>query len=444
MNPRGPIGVAAPPVLAGPGVASLVSSADNTGQSLALRVFLVYLFILYARPTDFVLTGLRLPAIFFLLTVVLTLLVGGVQRAIGHRVALCFAGFLFWMVVAIPFSLYRGGSVQVLVNTLYAAAMFVAVGGLSTSIQHLRSILTTLAVSATLFAVFSWASGETVNERLMMEQGTFGNANDIAQILLMGLPFLIFSFLEWKDKPFRRAAVALAVIPVAVALARTGSRAMFVTSGVLFLLLFLRASFPAKVKLLALAVLAVVTLGAFLPDKLKERYVTYEEGSEEVGDAVGSTMNRRQLFKQSLILTGEHPVFGVGPGMFPLATSQEKQEDRPEWSAWRVTHNLYTQVSSECGIPALVFYLLAILAAFRALRSAERLHAGSAHPVSVSIRRAAVAIRMSFVSFCVFGMFLSIAYGYQVFTLAGLAVALERVAARHAQELAAAPLAAPR
>ncbi|MDX2153913.1 MAG: O-antigen ligase family protein [Bryobacteraceae bacterium] len=437
MNARGSSGVIVPP-LAAPPQALPLPSTDNTGQSLALRIFLVYLFILFARPTDFVLTGLRLPAIFFLLTIVLTLLVGGVQRAINHRVALFFGAFLFWMTIAVPTSVYRGGSVATLINTLYAAAIFVAVGGLATSIRHLRSILITLGFCTVFFAVFTALTGETINERLMGEQGTFSNANDLAQLLLMGLPFLVFVFFEWKDKPFARFLVALSMLPVAWSLARTGSRAMLLTSAVLFVVLFFRAPFAWKAKLLALGAIALVGTALVLPGKLKERYVTLEQGSEEVGDAVGSTVNRRQLFKQSLILTAEHPIFGVGPGMFPVATSEEKKDDRPEWSAWRVTHNLYTQVSSECGIPALIFYVLALVGAFRAIGRAERLHARSPHPVSQSIVRSAVTIRLAFLSFCVFGMFLSIAYNYQVFTLTGLAVALERVAVRHAHEIQAA------
>ena len=54
-----------------------------------------------------------------------------------------------------------------------------------------------------------------------------------------------------------------------------------------------------------------------------------------------------------------HPLFGVGPDQFAAAVSQDAAAHGQQ-VPWLGTHNTYTQVSSECGIPALIFYVAVI------------------------------------------------------------------------------------
>jgi O-antigen ligase len=79
----------------------------------------------------------------------------------------------------------------------------------------------------------------------------------------------------------------------------------------------------------------------------------FQEGDYDRGSAEA----RYELLIQSLKVTATHPVFGVGPGNFPSYTG-----------LWRVTHNTYTQFSSECGIPVLLLFLLLMRRVFLNLR----------------------------------------------------------------------------
>jgi len=54
-----------------------------------------------------------------------------------------------------------------------------------------------------------------------------------------------------------------------------------------------------------------------------------------------SAQQRKELLFKSLKVTVRHPLFGVGPGNFEVVSG-----------AWDVTHNSYTQISAEGGIPA--------------------------------------------------------------------------------------------
>ena len=72
----------------------------------------------------------------------------------------------------------------------------------------------------------------------------------------------------------------------------------------------------------------------------------------------GSAEARKELLIRSIEITATHPLFGIGVGDFQSYSNM-----------WMVTHNTYTELSSEGGIPALVFFLLLLRQAFRNLRA---------------------------------------------------------------------------
>jgi O-antigen ligase len=63
---------------------------------------------------------------------------------------------------------------------------------------------------------------------------------------------------------------------------------------------------------------------------------------------------RAALLQESLKQAALHPLFGVGPGCFPMFTDH-----------WQVAHNTYTEFAAEAGILALSLFLLALTGAFR-------------------------------------------------------------------------------
>jgi len=87
--------------------------------------------------------------------------------------------------------------------------------------------------------------------------------------------------------------------------------------------------------------------------RVKSLFLGNIEGS---GDN-GSLEARRELLKESIRLSFQHPLFGVGPGNFPAATE-----------FWRVSHNTYTELSAEGGFPALILFVVILGLAFRNVR----------------------------------------------------------------------------
>src|SRR5437773_6778993 len=91
-------------------------AAENAGgmEGLGLVLVLTFLFLSYSRATDFLLPGLRLTLLVSLVGLLVTILSGGLQRAFASPVGLWLLAFSVWLVIDVPFSVWKGGSVEML------------------------------------------------------------------------------------------------------------------------------------------------------------------------------------------------------------------------------------------------------------------------------------------------------------------------------------------
>jgi O-antigen ligase len=146
-------------------------------------------------------------------------------------------------------------------------------------------------------------------------------------------------------------------------------------------------------------------------------------------------MQRTELLMDSIKFTGQHPLLGVGPGTFSVFQAQDAA-NRGERGMWHETHNAYTQISSECGIPALIFYLAAIIMTFVVFRRGRK-------SVSPDVRAMAQILGLMLVAFSVCMCFLSQGYGFGFPVLGGFAISMERLLKSETpQQLEAEPVAA--
>jgi O-antigen ligase len=175
------------------------------------------------------------------------------------------------------------------------------------------------------------------------------------------------------------------------------------------------------------AITLLVLFGAFvLPNSLRGRYFTLFESdadSQMAESATTSTQARSDLLKRGAILTLQHPIFGVGPGMFSEANQQE-QGAQGIHTADLVSHNSYTTVSSEMGIPGLIIYAVIILISLRTSSKVLSLTRSRKSKYWVSVANTAACLRMSIVVYAVTAMFATVSYQSILPTLAGLSVAL--------------------
>ena len=99
----------------------------------------------------------------------------------------------------------------------------------------------------------------------------------------------------------------------------------------------------------------------------------------------------------------------------------------PIFNAWHETHNTFTQVSCEDGLPGLFLYCLTLLFCFKIVFSVEK--RARRYPALSSVRHMAFAIRLALVAFIGMAVFSSNAYMYYFPMLAALCVVLERATA---------------
>jgi O-antigen ligase len=173
-----------------------------------------------------------------------------------------------------------------------------------------------------------------------------------------------------------------------------------------------RATGRQKIAFLCIVPAAVVILVSLAPKDVLRRIVAFSEtdaAAESVaGEAAESTEMRKDLFKKSIEYTLEHPIVGVGIGQFASYEGMHNVLPGMTHGMWHNAHNTYTQVSSECGLPALAFYAAAILAAFRLLNRIYR--DACKRPDCHDIRTMAFCVMMALTAFCVTIIFLNFAY----------------------------------
>ena len=265
--------------------------------------------------------------------------------------------------------------------------------------------------------------------------GTLGNANYLALMLLMGLPFCLFVVRTKPGLSPLKFACLLMLICIPVTVAATGSRGGLVTLAIMFLTYFVPLPVSQKVVVavvtLILSVIAIVWSTRSALDRFRTMFSTSASVhlSDSEQSAIESMELRKELLLSSLQLTMRHPLVGVGPGMFAVANANyvEETTGRPNWNAWHETHNTFTQLSCEDGLPGLFLYSLTLLLCFKIVRSAEKRARG--YPALSSVRHTAFALRLALIAFAGTAVFASNAYMYYFPMLAGLCVALERAAA---------------
>lgn len=84
-----------------------------------------------------------------------------------------------------------------------------------------------------------------------------------------------------------------------------------------------------------------------------------------MGNVIFCAENRRLLLKESIAVTLRRPIFGVGVGNFPVYVNGMNKEEGRLKEAWHGTHNTYTQLSSETGIPGLAIFIGILVVSWR-------------------------------------------------------------------------------
>ena len=407
--------------------------------------FCFYLFAYYSGVLDLDLRiwRLHLPGIALGLAAVAAVLGGRIPQVLQSRISVFMAGFSFWLVISIPAAFWRGGSFAVLVGAwIPAMLMFLVGASVITTVAQCRRALFVFGLATITGAMLVTLLGVESHGRLLLTGSRYANSNTIAIVLLVGMPTVWLLAVGPRVGKVRAALAGGVLLLMVVEVLLTGSREGLVGLAALGATVFVRSRAFGK---LAIAFLAVVFgLGSvvFLPQSVKARLGTIFgsrsveiEGPDAASEwstansAAESSQLRLRLLEDSLQVTATHPLMGVGPGNFAAyCAAKEKERARPGHAAWVGTHNTYTQISSEMGIPGLIFYVGILVASLRALqeiaRRARRIPGSEARDIAYM----ALALHTSFVAFSVVCCFSHMGYEPTVPLMAAITVAISKTA----------------
>jgi O-antigen ligase len=396
----------------------------------ATRLVTLYVFLLFCRILEFLpligLGQLRLMMVITLVALVVAFLTGNLIRAFKTPLGALFIALTAWMIVCMPFSTWRSETLDQFLNSwLKSLMVFFIVAGLAGTTNALNKVTSAMGWAAAaacivvLPGIAAAGKGNGANDRLY-GVGTLSNPNEIAFHLWLGMAFLVLVAI--RSKTIKRWFLFAVCGLELVLILKTVSREGLLLALLVFAFALLRVSFSNKMKLL-LAAGAVLVVGLFtLSPESMDRYLTVftsKVSSEAAQSAEASSRMRHQKLMESIELTMRHPIFGVGMGVF-MPASVEITKEKGGHVDWEVSHNSYTQVSSELGLAGFLLLTAVYVTAFRQVwridRAAKQAGRGDIRQISFVLL---LALAVLSVHFC----FDSMAYVFYMPLITGLTAA---------------------
>lgn len=329
---------------------------------------------------------------------------------------------------------------EFLPNLLYAGVMFLlvtdrarliaALGGVLAA-TVLLSILTILQVSLSLtdFNFFGFANGGVdfiANEvDAIRPTGPLRDANYYCQILVPGFALGLGAALGGSTERRRRIGLAAAVL-IVVAILLTASRGGVVAMAAAAVVLLLAYR---KVQYLAVVMLPALILVYFVPsyyDRATAVTTSFVAVVSGQNATEASVSGRLAEMKAAVILFADHPVAGIGYGMFESRYQDiSANYDMMLRGADRSAHSLYLETAAEQGVIGLAALLFLLGAALRAVQLAYRRAARQGDTALMSTLR---ALGAAAVGLFVSSIFLHDAYAQHFWLVLALLFAAERAA----------------
>ena len=275
--------------------------------------------------------------------------------------------------------------------------------------------------------------------RTQRQGGPIGQKNRYAQIMLMLLPLGLAC--AWRERSLllRLAAwgaVGLTMVGIAVTFSRGAAVAFFLMIMVMVLLRLISVVQCASV---LLATLLLVLAVPQLQDRMMSLvpvFQTLEEGESGIAEADGSVRSRIAEVLSAGLMFVEHPLIGVGPGMYGTHYPEYAQrvgtmvpsvkvKDEP-----RRPHILYLGLAAELGIGGLTLFLMIVgiilwnlYVAWRALQETQPLFA-----------QLVMGLFLSVIAYLATGLFLHLAYIRYLWLMLAVASAAGRIGRMQALE----------
>jgi O-antigen ligase len=357
---------------------------------------------------------------------------GGLRRLFKANSSRYWMAFLLWCCLSAAFSAWRGGSImEVYAYFKGEYLMLFLAGGLAMTWKEFQLVMNTLFLAAVTDLVVGrvFMKGSMDRMDLNMGASTIANSNDFAVHLILMTAFLLYMLLGKAPAVIRFACLPMLAYAGFLILS-TGSRGAMVALIIFVLFTGVMGTTRQRVFVVAAVPVMAVVILAVIPRATLLRLSAF--GSGGGGDLVleeaeGSSELRRTLLLKSLQYTVQHPIFGVGLGRFSDFEGGESQREGKR-GMWLETHNSFTQISSECGIPALLLFVAGLVSAFLLALKTYRRSRGT--PADTDISVAAFCMMLGMVGFLAAATFANFGYRFYEPAWCGLCIVMYEAARR--------------
>jgi O-antigen ligase len=396
-----------------------MTSAQSRSWQISIALFLLSAFLLVSRVLDLLAKSFKIPAVLLCLFGLSFLASRRFLAFWNNTAGKIMPIFMAWVLLAWFMNPRAPGSSFYMQSLLAGAVLFAAAAGLFTTTTGFSKLFATLSASGLLAAFLGLIWSRQGFGRVSLRAGAYSDPNYYALWLLAVIP-LIWPLIAQKSIPVKLIGIFASLLTF-VSVLRTGSRAALVSLAVMLAVVFVLSSLRIRILILSVTAVAFVIAVAFVPNALQTRLGV--STSDRSGADQNSASARETLLVSSLALTFGNPVFGIGPGNFAESIVEEGRSRGLVWASLG-THNSYTQISSETGIPGILLMLLLIGFSLRNIISLLRQTRPLGESPDLPINQLARAMLVSLAGVCTFMFFLAEAYNSLVYLWLGLASGL--------------------
>jgi hypothetical protein len=236
--------------------------------------------------------------------------------------------------------------------------------------------------------------------------GRFDNSNEVALIMNMVMPFLLFRMMKGRKNLSWYCAI-LAFFITSFLTMKTLSRAGFL--GYIAMLSYFVFSKKEKTKKIAWAVILVCIMIPLLSTSFLDRI-----GTISISERDRSAEGRITAWREGVDVIKFRPFLGLGKG---------------NWKDYHglQPHNSIVLVMAETGLLGLYFWGMLIIFAFKKLKRIEAMSLDR-NESEICLKQLATALKMAMVGFLVTAFFGNQCYNPLFYLFMGLPIGMERIA----------------
>jgi O-antigen ligase len=408
------------------------AAEKGSAMSWSMLALMIYTVVQIGRPQELLpgLSHLRLALLTAGLTAAAALAEGRLSNltAIFRTIEMrCTLSILALGVISAPMGVWPGGSYSFIGDQyLKVICYFVLLQLIVRSLADVRRLIwamvlssLTLGVAAYLFSA-GILQGSEIRGQIVLESGlervtvseTY-SANELALILACAVPFVVV--LSRRQSLIGRLVQFACLGLIAVVIVQTGSRAGFVSLGLVGVLMPIRFKWLRWNGKMAALVVAAGLMGSMASSAYWERLGTMVNPTTHYEETYSG---RSEIWARGLSLVLSRPIFGVGIGNFGTADETINGQ-----RGGRSAHNSFVEIWAELGVAGLIALCVLLWSSLMLARRLARLHQNQ------QLGALATASEISLISFIVGNFVLSMQYSQVLYFLVGVPLVCGRVAA---------------